>query len=65
MAFMTVYNLDPFRQFIFKSSFLSRYRVKTLDLKKIRTDDYQLLLFGFEWIKLFIWGQPSKKIRPR
>jgi Fe-S-cluster containining protein len=64
MAFMTVYNLDRFRQFIFKSSFLSRYRVKKIDLKKIRTDDYQLLLFGFEWIKLFVWGRPSKKIRP-
>jgi Fe-S-cluster containining protein len=65
MAFMAVYNLDRFRQFIFKSSFLTRYKVKNAILKKIQTDDRQLLLFAFDWIKLFVWSQPSKMIRPR
>jgi hypothetical protein len=65
MAFMAAYNLDRFRQFIFESTFLTRYKVKSANLKKIKTDDYQLLLFAFEWIKLFVWGKPSNKIRPR
>ena len=65
MAFMAAYNLDRFRQFIFESSFLTRYKVKSAILKKIHTDDRQLLLFAFDWIKLFVWGQPSKNIRPR
>lgn len=65
MAFMALYNLDSFRKFIFESTFLSRYKVKSALLKKIRQDDHQLLLFGFEWVKLFIWGHPSKKIRLR
>lgn len=64
MAIMAVYNLDRFRQFIFESTFLDRYKVKRAHLKKIKTDDLQLLLFGFEWIKLFVWKIPSKKIRP-
>jgi Fe-S-cluster containining protein len=65
MAFMASYNLDRFRPFVFESSFLQRYRVKQADLKKIRSDDTQLLLFGLEWIKLFVWGMPSSIIRPR
>ncbi len=65
MAFMAAYNLDRFRQFIFESSFLNRYKVKSALLKKMRTDDQQLLNFAFEWIKLFVWGHPSKKIHLR
>ena len=63
MAFMATYNLDRFRQFIFESSFFKRYRIKP-DLKKnLRSSDKALLLFGFEWVKLFVWGIKSKQIR--
>lgn len=65
MAFMAAYNLDRFRQFIFESSFLSRYKIKSAYLKKLRQEDHQLLLFAFEWIKFFVWGIPSRKIRLR
>ena len=65
MAFMAAYNLDRFRDFIFQSSFLKRYKVKSTLLKKIKTDDVQLLKFGFEWIRFFIWGIKSKNIRIR
>jgi Fe-S-cluster containining protein len=65
MAFMATYNIDRFREFVFHSSFLKRYKVKTALLKKIKTDDEQLLNFGFDWVKLFLWGTKSKKIWPR
>ena len=65
MAFMATYNIDRFRGFIFQSSFLKRYKVKSALLKKLKTDDVQLLKFGFEWIKLFIWGLRSKMIKLR
>ena len=65
MAFMATYNLDRFRDFVFQSSFLKRYRVKSTLRKKLKTDDMTLLKFGFEWVKVFIWGMQSKDIRPR
>jgi Fe-S-cluster containining protein len=65
MAFMATYNIDRFREFVFNSSFLKRYKVKSAILKKIQNDDGELLKFGFDWVKLFIWGIKSKKIRPR
>ena len=65
MAFMAAYNIDRFREFVFASSFLKRYKLKAALVKKIRSDDASLLKLGFDWIKLFVWGLPSKQIRPR
>jgi hypothetical protein len=65
MAFMATYNIDRFREFVFNSSFLKRYKVKAAVLKKIKTNDEELLKFGFDWVKLFLWGIKSKKIKPR
>jgi len=62
MAFMALYNIDEFRDFVFKSTFLKRYKVKQ-DLKqKMKKKDEALLNLAFEWVKLFVWGIPSKKI---
>jgi Fe-S-cluster containining protein len=63
MAFMAAYNIDRFREFVFQSSFLKRYRVKKTLVKKLRTSDRELLLFGFEWIRYFVWGIKSDSIR--
>jgi uncharacterized protein len=65
MAFMAAYNMDRFRAFVFESSFLKRYKVAPLQLRSLPKDDEKLLLFGFAWIKLFVWRMPSKDIRPR
>jgi len=64
MTFMTAYNIDRFREFVFNSSFLKRYKVKTALRKKLETEDLELLRFGFDWIKFMLWGSPSKKFRP-
>ncbi len=63
MAFMAAYNIDRFREFVFQSSFLKRYHVKKARVKKLRAGDRELLLFGFEWIRFFVWGLPSDSIR--
>ena len=63
MAFMAAYNIDRFREFVFDSSFLKRYRIKPALVRKLRASDRELLCFGFEWIRHFVWGLPSKKIR--
>jgi len=62
---MATFNLARFRDFVFNSSFLKRYKVRTKRLHQIEKDDVALLNFGFEWVKLFVWGMPAKSIRPR
>jgi Fe-S-cluster containining protein len=65
MAFMAAYNLDRFREFLFGSTFLKRYRVAPALAQKIRRDDEALLSFAFDWIRLFVFGQATARIRPR
>ena len=62
---MATYNVDRFREFVYRSSFLKRYKVKSALLKKMQTDDLAMLRFGFDWVKLFVWAIPSKRIRKR
>jgi uncharacterized protein len=65
MAFMAAYNMDRFREFVFNSTFLKRYKVKADALKKIRTSDADLMRLGFEWIKFYIRGIQGQNIRLR
>ncbi len=65
MAFMAAYNMDAFREFVFNSSFLKRYRIASAILYKARTDDVELLKIGLAWIELFVWGKSSPLLKPR
>lgn len=65
MSFMAAYNVDRFREFVLGSSFLKRFRVEPDLLMKIETDDTQLMLLGFDWIELFLWGVKSRRLKPR
>ncbi|MFH1981244.1 MAG: YkgJ family cysteine cluster protein [Pseudomonadota bacterium] len=65
MAFMAVYNIDRFREFLFDSSFFKRYAVKSDLKRKLSVDDDALLAFGFDWVEVFVWGVASKRMRPR
>ncbi|MFH1351112.1 MAG: YkgJ family cysteine cluster protein [Pseudomonadota bacterium] len=57
MIFMALYNLDKFREFVLKSTFLDRFEVEPLRVEKIKRDDVELLKFGIDWIKFGIFGQ--------
>ncbi len=66
IAFMAAYNTDSFRNFVFNSSFLKRYKVKPDLQKKIKRSDSELMKFGFAFIRFSIFGIPSKlmKLKP-
>jgi Fe-S-cluster containining protein len=62
MFFMTSYNLDKFREFIFKSRFFERFEVAP-DLKQdMARHDPTLMKFGFDWLKFSLFGE--KTIQP-
>jgi len=64
MTFMALYNLDKFREFIFKSTFLDRFVVDDVTVEKIKRRDIELLKFAFDWIKFGIFGQKLFQVRP-
>ena len=65
MAFMAAYNIDAFREFVFGSSFLKRFKVKKDLQRKFRRSDVELLKLGFEWIRFTLWKMDSDYFKPR
>ena len=64
MFYMASYNLDKFREFIFKSRFFDLFQVES-DLKeKLDSDDVALMKFGFDWLKFSLFGDMTIQIRP-
>ena len=64
MIFMSLYNLDKFREFIFKSTFLDRFELDKIKLEKLKRSDLELLKFAFDWIKFGIFGQKTLQVKP-
>ncbi len=64
MAYMVCFDLDQFRKFVTKSSFLKRYQVDKFWMEKILKDNASLLEFGFDWIKYFMFNVRSEKFSP-
>ena len=65
MVFMALYNLDKFKDFIFKSTFLERFEVDSIRVIKIQRSDEELLKFAFDWIKFGIFGQMLFKVKEK
>lgn len=59
MAFLACFNVDRFRQFVFESSFLSRFNVPGERVEKIEMDDVEMMICGFDWVRLFLTGGSS------
>jgi hypothetical protein len=63
MFMMACYNLDKFREFIFRSSFLTKFEFSQEKAISLETNDSCLLEFAFEWLKLALFRIPTLKLR--
>ena len=63
MFFLASYNIDKFRQFVFNSSFLSRYDIPDDTLKRIRNSEIELLKFGMRWLKWLLFKEGDFKLK--
>ncbi|MFP3866702.1 MAG: YkgJ family cysteine cluster protein [Desulfobacteraceae bacterium] len=51
LFYMVAYDLDQFRQFVFESPFLNIFQISPELQERIRTDDEELLRFGYQYLK--------------
>jgi len=63
MYFMSLYDLDKFREFLFESGFFKRFEVEDWLIEKLKVSDSELLRFGYQWIFFALFGEPTLKIR--
>ena len=63
MFFLASYNIDKFKDFVFKSSFLKRYDIDEDTLARIKADELELLAFGMKWLKWIFFKQGDFKLK--
>ncbi len=63
MFTMACYNLERFRNFLFRSHFLEKFEVAESLVEQLRQDDVRLLEFGMEWLKFALFGEPVIRVR--
>ena len=61
--FRACYDLDRFRQFLFDTTFFEKFDVDPETIEKLRTDDEELLRFGFLWIKYSTLKEETLKLK--
>ncbi len=57
MYYMVCYDIDRFHSFVFDSSFLKKYDVDPELTEKMKTDDVELLKFGYRWLKTCLFSE--------
>jgi hypothetical protein len=57
MIHMALYDADRFRNFVFESSFLEKFKVDDDIIEKIRDDDTALLYFAIQWLRFALFGK--------
>jgi uncharacterized protein len=57
MTFMALYNLDKFKDFLLKSTFMERLDIDHKKIYKITRDDLELIKFAFDLIHLGTFGK--------
>jgi hypothetical protein len=54
LFYMVMYDLDQFRNFVFKSRFLTLFNVEEDVQQRIWDDDLDLLKFGYQYLKMVL-----------
>jgi uncharacterized protein len=57
MIMMVLYDPDRFREFVFNTSFLSKFNIDKDITEKIQNDDVALLYFGAQWLRFALFGK--------
>ena len=63
MFFMTCYDLDKFRRFVFETKFLDIFELEDEFVNKIKRDDVELMKLGFDWLKFSLLAQATLRVK--
>lgn len=63
MFFLGSYNIDEFRNLIFKGDFLKYFDIDKKGLKNIKSNETELLKFGFKWLRQVLFNETILKRR--
>ena len=62
-VYMACYDVDGFRRFIFESRFLDIFDIDNKIIEKIKTDESELMKFGFNYVKYILMVEQTLKFK--
>ncbi len=65
MFVMACYNLEKFRNFVFKSGFLTKFVVEDELVNRLTQDDTAMLEFAFRWLRFALLREPTLEMKAR
>ncbi len=63
--YMASYDFDRFKRFIFDSKFLDVFDLDMKTIERIKTDEVEMMRFGFKYIKYIMMLEQTLKIKDR
>ncbi len=63
MIITSLFDLDNFRDFVFKSTFLDRFDLEPEVIDACKIDDVALMDLGYAWVRFGLLGQKSLKLK--
>lgn len=63
--YIASYDIDGFRRYIFESRFLDIFDIEDSVVEKIKSDDVELMKFGFKYIKYILMLEETLKVKPQ
>jgi len=63
--YMASYDIDSFRKFVFESRFLDVFDLDDKIVEKIKTDEAELMKFGFKYIKCIMMLEQTLKVKEK
>jgi hypothetical protein len=63
MVVLALFDMDSFRDFVFKTSFLNRFELEPETIEAVKMDDVALLDLGYAWVRFGMLGQKSLKLK--
>lgn len=61
MFFLGSYNIDDFRDLVFKGDFLKYFNIENKTIKSIKANETELLKFAFKWLRHVLFGEDTLK----
>jgi Fe-S-cluster containining protein len=63
LFFMACYDIDRFRAFVASDGFAELFELPADEMEKVLTDDTELMLFGFRFLRQTLFGEVTIPIR--
>jgi len=65
LLYTACYDLDAFKRFLFETRFFDIYDVEKEVIEKIKTDEEELLSFGYRWVRFSLFSEDTLKLKDK